>query len=847
MEANGSAAQVGPEASRPGCIGTVPLPDDDTPMSKLQWQGYTELSTGMPTNWEVRYVIERLHTKYHARILDFFDKHKKDWLKGDNGDEAPGAARPGGLVARMCNEQQLKDTGVFVYAAHPSQSQTYDKVKDDYAYTGPRWYVTCMEAIMKRYKSRGVAPPPPPELQHIMWPRYADRRRPWLTEAGWTIVPENSDPQAMHADICSEDAPHPRKPGQGRYHHFVWKLRPGDVCTTNIVPGAFTEGTTKEEHFDKWKVTSSECMIFDSEMLHRGGRSKPISESGTAWTSTMTLQLCCGTGWNALNTLVSKGLMWYTQPIGWETGDAVDAFVKELWQPAIVSSRSSDGIYEVFLSSAAILSNDSIAKGLKDCELRYRQSSGPLVDTNAAAIVFTPGKLVEAFFEGDWYAAKIARVHDDGTCKVVWSSGQRSFTDGLPQSAVRLPEHGALKKRRLRADDGESPSKRLRTSDDGSASTTAESGSDEDAKPHIAQPEAAAIISQLLTCGVVELPGGLPTSWRQWSLLGYIEAYYDAFNGVIMRELAMLQSFWKPLEGSSQRHGAFAAAKISERLQDYGVAIYSPGDSQEEKPGADGTYRHSGPRWYVSITQAVQTQLVARRHHPQAEAALTELAIAAPMPANMRKVICGHPEDHAGQLRLRGLGWTLAPAGSDPQALHADIWGIGKHARTDKTRWPHVLWKRDAKQCCTTQVVPGAFTQGDIAPHHFDSIRQAKAPAIIVDSEALHRGGPTPAVPIDGADNKVSWMSTLSLEFCTASGWDAWEEQMTGGTTKDPTSTQDWRMLCVAGSETQNPGSLKAAANVVVPLVDLPVAPWLSPKGKENLRIEQREWEFSTG
>merc|ERR1712232_86493 len=104
----------------------------------------------------------------------------------------------------------------------------------------------------------------------------------------------------------------------------------------------------------------------------------------------------------------------------------------------------------------------------------------------------------------------------------------------------------------------------------------------------------------------------------------------------------------------------------------------------------------------------------------------------------------------------------------------------------DRTRWPHLLWKRDASQLCTTQLVPGAFTDGAVCSEHFEKIAQHQSPAILVDSECLHRGAPTPA---------TSWGSTLSIEFCTPSGWDAWEAFETGGTTKETSSGMDWRML----------------------------------------------------
>merc|ERR1711912_21454 len=127
-----------------------------------------------------------------------------------------------------------------------------------------------------------------------------------------------------------------------------------------------------------------------------------------------------------------------------------------------------------------------------------------------------------------------------------------------------------------------------------------------------------------------------------------------------IRELDSLRSVWKPCEGSQQRHGAFAASKVSERLAAYGIAVYSPGECQQET----APYEFNGPRWYVSVTAA----------------ALKHFATAPAPPSELHELVCGHPADSGSELRARGLGWTLAPAGSDPQALHADIWGHSAHS-----------------------------------------------------------------------------------------------------------------------------------------------------------------------
>lgn len=761
---------------------------------QLQWDGWAKLPDGMP-EWDIRSLVEKLHGRYHQRILSLLEQHRADWQKGDDEDSAPGASRPGGLVARLVSEQ-LKDSGVFVYAAHPSQAED---AESEYDYTGPRWYVTCMEAAMKHYGLQGVAPPPPDCLQALLWPCKEDRRRPWLTELGWTVVPENSNPQVMHADICSSEAAHARKPGRGRYHHFVWKLDPKDVCTTNIVPGAFTEGCPEDEHYNKWTIARERALIFDSEMLHRGGQTRP----GVGWSSTLTCQLCSGTGMPALRERVSTSLMWYTQPIGWQKGDAVDALLDGRWQPALVVSRSPSGSYKVIVKG-----EDSIrATILTDSDLRYRQASQDGANIGSHTC-FQVGTRVDALFAGKWYAARISRCNADNSYRVIWLGAERSFTDGLLSDQLQMR---AIKRSSSGVAAGSKGAKRAKKATTCTDSLSQACASTGDAIRH-----------QVFSQAFAELEGGLPESWRNWDVFNFVEAYYDRFNEIIMRELTLLRDFWTPCENSGQRFGAFAAAKITARLERYGIAVYSPGDSQQEEP----PYRVTGPRWYVSVTQA------ALDHY--------DGGMAPPLAADMRQAICGHPADQGKEvLRLRGLGWTLAPAGSDPQALHADIWGFGKHARTDRTRWPHLLWKRDASQCCTTQLVPGAFTEGAASEEHFKMIKQARAPAILVDSEALHRGGPTP--PATDAQYG-GWMSTLSMEFCTPSGWAAWEEYSTGGTAKDPTSSADWRMLSVA-NEDGLPVKLAAAAP---PVADLPAAPWRTKKGKDKLREEQRKWEFST-
>eukprot|EP00928_Gymnodinium_smaydae_P088827 TRINITY_DN72876_c0_g1_i1.p1 TRINITY_DN72876_c0_g1~~TRINITY_DN72876_c0_g1_i1.p1 ORF type:complete len:807 (-),score=161.93 TRINITY_DN72876_c0_g1_i1:78-2498(-) len=790
--------------------------DMDRCIRELHWDGWTALPDPCISQlraWDLSRFVERLHRRYSARILNLLEKWHDNWMEADDEGDAPGAARPGGLVARRVTES-LKGAGVFVYAAHPSQA---DDAEDD-EYSGPRWYVTCTEAVMNHYEAVGVAPPPPSQLQAILWPCEEDRQQPWLTEIGWTIVPENSDPQVMHADICYPDGPNPRRPGRGRYHHFVWKLDPVQNCTTNVVPGAFTEGIADWDHYDadKWTIAKAPALIFDSEMLHRGGRTLP----GTGWTSTLTLQVCSGAGWLPLSERVGAGMMEYTQPMGWACGDAVDAFVDGTWRPGFVESRNKD-------SGSSLISFEgaSPASGtVKDSNLRWRQAPINTCATKKTKLI-PVGSAVEAQFEGEWYKARVARHNADGSYRVVWGrvdGSGRSFSDGIPAQHVRKRAHG------WQSGSGSEASSEPRKKRAG-APTPAVRGDakrrrveqDEVGGKEGTVSEVTEMRTTLLRRGVVELDAGLPESWRKWEIFAFAENYHDRFSALVARELESLRDFWEPCEGSSQRHGAFAASLVSERLKQFGVAVYSPGSSQSQS----SPYQQTGPRWYVSITAA----------------AFEHYGAAAPgPPPELRELLCGHAKDADGTLRARGLGWTLAPRGADPQALHADIWGYSEHARSDRTRWPHFLWKRKEGELCTTEIVPEGFTEGSVGDADFQRIMRVRAAAIVVDSEVLHRGAATPPSTA-GAAGSDEWVSSLSLELCSPSGWEAWEAYRTGGTTKDPSSPLDWRMLCFArpGEESASRPLPAAATPQLAP------ASWETPEGRTRLRQQQKEWELS--
>ncbi|CAE7283098.1 mkkA, partial [Symbiodinium pilosum] len=60
------------------------------------------------------------------------------------------------------------------------------------------------------------------------------------------------------------------------------------------------------------------------------------------------------------------------------------------------------------------------------------------------------------------------------------------------------------------------------------------------------------------------------------------------------------------------------------------------------------------------------------------------------------------------------LGWTMVPAGSNEQTLHADILSWEDEPLCPRKeglgRFHHFLWKPSRQECCTTKVVHAAFT-----------------------------------------------------------------------------------------------------------------------------------------
>lgn len=272
-----------------------------SPQTQLQADGWLEL--GKLPDWDVFDMVEGYYAKYNDRVQFLLERERPRWFE----DVEERDVRPGYVVARELS-RRFEEKGIFISAVHPSVAD--DEAKD-YPSTGPRFYVSVMPAAMKR----GPAPPLPKDAACLLWPDEEDRIKPYITEVGWTMVPPDSDAQAMHADITSydEEITDPRKEGHGRFHHFIWKPDRTSNCTTGVVSNAFTNGKLKNWMYDNIHRVSSPTVVLDSEMCHCGGPTGPGK-----WTASCTVQLCSSTGWKPLQTRASKNLLQYTCPIDFE-------------------------------------------------------------------------------------------------------------------------------------------------------------------------------------------------------------------------------------------------------------------------------------------------------------------------------------------------------------------------------------------------------------------------------------------------------------------------------------------------------------------------------------------------
>ena len=103
----------------------------------------------------------------------------------------------------------------------------------------------------------------------MLWPALKDREAPWITELGWTVVPPNSDPQQLHADIVAEEEPDdaPRSESAGRFQHVAWKPAvkgKRGCCSTQVVPGAFSNGASCGDDYNQLHDVASPCVVCDA-------------------------------------------------------------------------------------------------------------------------------------------------------------------------------------------------------------------------------------------------------------------------------------------------------------------------------------------------------------------------------------------------------------------------------------------------------------------------------------------------------------------------------------------------------------------------------------------------------
>eukprot|EP00931_Biecheleriopsis_adriatica_P088147 TRINITY_DN62524_c0_g1_i1.p1 TRINITY_DN62524_c0_g1~~TRINITY_DN62524_c0_g1_i1.p1 ORF type:complete len:347 (+),score=71.84 TRINITY_DN62524_c0_g1_i1:56-1096(+) len=320
----------------------------------------------------------------------------------------------------------------------------------------------------------------------------------------------------------------------------------------------------------------------------------------------------------------------------------------------------------------------------------------------------------------------------------------------LDESAAQDTSH-RRKDKKCSAEDTSTAKKgkRAKVSHGADAAGKPENGSS--AADGLSMGAATDVHRNLFSRGYVEFQSGLP--WL-WELVSFVEDMYDRYHEEVERRLTEEQESWTS-EEYGYRPGSTAAEKVTKAMEAAGVAVYSPPPSAAEEAPWDT----SGPRFYVSVTAAAW-----KRWPDGAPAPPDELA----------GVLWPHRTDAAlvsGKWpnMIRGLGWALAPPKSDPQELHADIWGDSDKPRPGRVRFHHFLWKRQAGTCCTTQIVPGGFTDGKTREEHYGQMTRARAPCILVDNEVLHRGA---------ANKSDRWVSTCSIELCTRTGY---EEVWKGG------------------------------------------------------------------
>ena len=268
----------------------------DADATRLHADGCLPLSER--PDWALCDFAEHMKAEWHDFIVDWLEKRRAEWFGGDGGMH--GADRPGARVAELLS-RELRAHGIFISATHASIDD------DTWAQSGPRFYASIIRAARAPggcCDASGRAPRPPPALERTLWPDAAEAAAPHVTELGWTLVPPNSPPQEVHADISGAYAGDGmERKATGRFHHIAWKpAATGGTPTTEVVAGAFTEGEVVDEDYAALYQPAVECgapcLIIDSECLHRGA----AYNGGGAWGATCTVQLSSTSGWPALHS-----------------------------------------------------------------------------------------------------------------------------------------------------------------------------------------------------------------------------------------------------------------------------------------------------------------------------------------------------------------------------------------------------------------------------------------------------------------------------------------------------------------------------------------------------------------
>jgi len=361
-----------------------------------------------------------------------------------------------------------------------------------------------------------------------------------------------------------------------------------------------------------------------------------------------------------------------------------------------------------------------------------------------------PFAKAEALWEGEWCPVVVERRNWDGSYSILWDGihdlMDREYTGPLrPRDATERDASDSEER-------SESPPK-------------AESDGE-------MLPNSSVTLNPISSRGFENFEDGFPF---EWDCVDFVNKMHEEYSQRIKDELEPFRAAWATAGESNEspRCGSKAAEALTTSLKSLGIAVYAGPESHSE----DAPYGVTGPRFYVSLTQAF----------------LKRCSMAERIPEKLEEILwSGRHFELDNVKRLRGLGWTLAPGGSDPQQLHSDIWGGPDHPKRGRLRFPHLFWKAKGQgESCTTEVLPGGFTEGSHeTSEHFKRLVRSKGKAVIMDSEVLHRG----AAGRPG-DSSKNWVSTCSIEICSPSGWEAWKNYGTAGTVPDDVDSEEWTMI----------------------------------------------------